>query len=85
MPSLSPTARVFARDIIDGGSSGDGVSSCGSGDGSGRGGGGEKGPSEGKDGTELESVADFDLLTFARGEGTGEWNYPWDLTGGLYR
>lgn len=31
------------------------------------------------------AVADFGLLTFARGEGTGEWDYPWDLTGGLYR
>lgn len=31
------------------------------------------------------TVADFGLLTFARREGTGEWDYPWDLTGGLYR
>lgn len=30
-------------------------------------------------------AADFGLLTFARREGTGEWDYPWDLTGGLYR
>ena len=30
-------------------------------------------------------AADFSLLTFARNEVTGEWNYPWDLTGGLYR
>jgi len=30
-------------------------------------------------------AADFGLLTFVREEGTGEWNYPWDLTGGLYR
>lgn len=30
-------------------------------------------------------VAEFGLLTFAREEGTGEWDYPWDLTGGLYR
>lgn len=30
-------------------------------------------------------VADFGLLTFSRREGTGEWDYPWDLTGGLYR
>eukprot|EP00903_Cladosiphon_okamuranus_P010619 g10042.t1 len=30
-------------------------------------------------------VADFGLLTFTRQEGTGEWDYPWDLTGGLYR
>lgn len=31
------------------------------------------------------AVAVFDLLTFKREEGSGEWNYPWDLTGGLYR
>lgn len=31
------------------------------------------------------AAADFGVLTFVRGEGTGEWNYPWDLTGGLYR
>lgn len=30
-------------------------------------------------------AADFGLLTFIRDEGTGEWDYPWDLTGGLYR
>lgn len=30
-------------------------------------------------------AADLDLLTFSRDEGSGEWNYPWDLTGGLYR
>eukprot|EP00752_Nemacystus_decipiens_P002571 g2409.t1 len=30
-------------------------------------------------------AADFGLLTFTREEGTGEWDYPWDLTGGLYR
>ncbi|CAM9313989.1 unnamed protein product, partial [Hapterophycus canaliculatus] len=30
-------------------------------------------------------VAEFGLLSFARREGTGEWDYPWDLTGGLYR
>lgn len=30
-------------------------------------------------------AADFGLLTFCRDEGTGEWNYPWDLTGSLYR
>lgn len=30
-------------------------------------------------------AADFSVLTFARKEGTGEWDYPWDLTGGLYR
>ena len=81
---------------IGGGGSIGGVSSSGGGDGSGRRGGVEKGPSEGKDGAGLEgrmlrqrhpplSAADFNLLTFARGEGTGEWDYPWDLTGGLYR
>lgn len=31
------------------------------------------------------AAADFGLLTFKREEGSGEWNYPWDLTGGLYR
>lgn len=31
------------------------------------------------------AAADFELLMFVRGEGTGEWDYPWDLTGGLYR
>ncbi|CAM9623936.1 unnamed protein product, partial [Discosporangium mesarthrocarpum] len=30
-------------------------------------------------------MADFDILTFVRSEGSGEWDYPWDLTGGLYR
>ncbi|CAM9163920.1 unnamed protein product [Choristocarpus tenellus] len=29
--------------------------------------------------------ADFDILTFSREEGSGEWDYPCDLTGGLYR
>lgn len=31
------------------------------------------------------TAAEFGLLTFARAQGTGEWDYPWDLTGGLYR
>ncbi|CAM9333384.1 unnamed protein product [Pylaiella littoralis] len=31
------------------------------------------------------AAADFDLLVFDRAGGTGEWDYPWDLTGGLYR
>ncbi|CAN0298631.1 unnamed protein product, partial [Ectocarpus sp. 12 AP-2014] len=31
------------------------------------------------------AAAEFGLLTFARAQGTGEWDYPWDLTGGLYR
>lgn len=30
-------------------------------------------------------AAQFSVLTFVRGEGSGEWDYPWDLTGGLYR
>lgn len=32
-----------------------------------------------------QPVADFGLLAFTREEGSGEWDYPWDLTGGLYR
>ena len=63
----------------------------------GRGGGGGKCSPERKDGSGVDGrqlrqrqpprmpMADFGLLTFARGEGTGEWDYPWDLTGGLYR
>ncbi|CAM9450282.1 unnamed protein product [Ectocarpus sp. 13 AM-2016] len=31
------------------------------------------------------AAAEFGLLTFTRAQGTGEWDYPWDLTGGLYR
>lgn len=30
-------------------------------------------------------AAEFGLLTFSREEAMGEWDYPWDLTGGLYR
>jgi glycosyltransferase involved in cell wall biosynthesis len=28
---------------------------------------------------------DADILNFRRSDGTGDWDYPWDLTGGLYR
>lgn len=39
----------------------------------------------GEERRQLPVAANFDLLTISREEGTGEWNYPWDLTGGLYR
>lgn len=38
-----------------------------------------------EDGGRSTVAAEFSVLTFARKEGTGEWDYPWDLTGGLYR
>lgn len=54
----------------------------------GGGGGGHRSAGVGMVGAEdlvVREVADFGLLTFVRAEGSGEWNYPWDLTGGLYR